>query len=72
MIYMGSKSPLHLSALKSLNFFLSVLLGSGKGKDHDLSISQQNLEAVGGKKAVCHSAGAHSTWAECCSLAVLS
>lgn len=51
MIYMGSKSPLHLSALKSLNFFLSVLLGSGKGKDHDLSISQQNLEAVGGKKA---------------------
>lgn len=47
---MGSKSPLHLSALKSLNFFLSVFLGSGKGKDHNLSISQQNLEAVGGKK----------------------
>lgn len=53
MIYMGSKSPLHLSALKSLDFFLSVLLGSGKGKDHDLSISQQNLDAVGGQKAVC-------------------
>lgn len=55
MIYMGSKSPLHLSTLKNLNFFPSVLLGSGKGKDHNLSISQQNLEAVGGKKQLSRS-----------------
>lgn len=41
---MGNKAPLHLCALKSMTFFLSVLLGSGKGKDHDFVLVHQPAE----------------------------
>lgn len=37
-----------------------------------LSIGQQNLEAVGGKKDVRSSVAAHSTWTECFSMVLLS